>query len=246
MKFTAVFLGNKNNVLKELGTQFKAKYKTDITKITKNVIFYLYIGVLVIVFSFFARYIKITPKILYFATNFRQAQYDTFEVADLLNIYSIYNKNNYIINTSLMDNKEENEQNKQEVYNSDYEALDSVAEEAKAAQVFFSKPSQVTVTENSASIQRVTINTMKVLNYSTNRNIDFKTLENNHDFLALLNNLNEEEKTIIILYYDDNNTINEIANILNLNENTVKSKIKRAKEKIKLYIERCEKDEQKH
>ncbi len=176
MKFTAVFLGNKNNVLKELGTQFKTKYKTDITKITKNVIFYLYIGVLVIAFSFFARYIKITPKILYFATNFRQAQYDTFEVADLLNIYSIYNKNNYIINTSLMDNKEENEQNKQEVYNSDYEALDSVAEEAKAAQVFFSKPSQVTVTENSASIQRVTINTMKVLNYSTNRNIDFKTL----------------------------------------------------------------------
>ena len=77
-------------------------------------------------------------------------------------------------------------------------------------------------------------------------NIDFKTLENNHDFLALLNNLNEEEKTIIILYYDDNNTINEIANILNLNENTVKSKIKRAKEKIKLYIERCEKYEQKH
>ena len=74
-------------------------------------------------------------------------------------------------------------------------------------------------------------------------NKDIKGLENNYDFLTLLNGLNEEEKLIMILYYSDDSTITEIANILNLNENTVKSKIKRAKEKIKIYIERCEENE---
>ena len=73
-------------------------------------------------------------------------------------------------------------------------------------------------------------------------NKDIKILENDCNFLTMLNGLNEEEKLIMILYYSDENTITEISNILDLNENTVKSKIKRAKEKIKIYIERCEKN----
>lgn len=65
------------------------------------------------------------------------------------------------------------------------------------------------------------------------------------DFLHLLNLLNEDDRTIFVLYYSDNYTTNQISKILKINENTIKSKIKRAKEKIRNNIERCEENERK-
>lgn len=65
------------------------------------------------------------------------------------------------------------------------------------------------------------------------------------DFLHLLNLLNENDRTIFVLYYSDNYTTNQISKILKINENTIKSKIKRAKEKIRNHIERCEENERK-
>lgn len=53
------------------------------------------------------------------------------------------------------------------------------------------------------------------------------------DFEILINHLNYEEKLIITLFYNSMYTCNEIAEILNLNVNTVKSKLFRAKEKIR-------------
>lgn len=53
------------------------------------------------------------------------------------------------------------------------------------------------------------------------------------DFELLIDKLNYEEKLIITLYYNNRYSCNEIANILNKNVNTVKSKLIRAKEKVK-------------
>ena len=55
------------------------------------------------------------------------------------------------------------------------------------------------------------------------------------DFELLIDKLNYEEKLIITLYYNNRYSCNEIANILNKNVNTVKSKLIRAKEKVKKY-----------
>ncbi|MNT17287.1 RNA polymerase sigma factor [compost metagenome] len=49
----------------------------------------------------------------------------------------------------------------------------------------------------------------------------------------MIDKLNYEEKIVLTLYYKDNYSCNEIANILNISVNTVKSRITRAKDKIK-------------
>lgn len=54
------------------------------------------------------------------------------------------------------------------------------------------------------------------------------------DFNLLIDDLSEIEKTIIILYYYEKYSIKETGKILNINENTIKSKLKRVKEKIKI------------
>lgn len=68
-------------------------------------------------------------------------------------------------------------------------------------------------------------------------------LEQNLDFFQLLNLLDENEKIIFSLFYVDNYTTDKISKILDINENTVKSKLKRAREKIKNYIERRDNSE---
>ena len=57
------------------------------------------------------------------------------------------------------------------------------------------------------------------------------------DFELLINQLNYEERLIITLFYNNRYSCSEISEILNMNVNTVKSKLKRAKEKIKNYSE---------
>lgn len=57
-------------------------------------------------------------------------------------------------------------------------------------------------------------------------------LETNIEFFNLLKNLTVEERTIIILYYMDNYSSKEIAHILKLNNNTVKSKLSRIRKKL--------------
>lgn len=53
------------------------------------------------------------------------------------------------------------------------------------------------------------------------------------DFELLINKLNYEEKLIVTLYYNNKYSCNEISEILNMNINTVKSKLTRTKEKVK-------------
>ena len=53
------------------------------------------------------------------------------------------------------------------------------------------------------------------------------------DFDILMEKLNKDEKIILKLYYDDGFEISEISNMLNKNINTIKSKISRAKAKLK-------------
>ena len=55
------------------------------------------------------------------------------------------------------------------------------------------------------------------------------------DFELMIDKLSYDEKLIVTLYYNSNYSCNEIADILNMNANTVKSKLLRTKDKIKKY-----------
>ncbi|MCI8486367.1 MAG: sigma-70 family RNA polymerase sigma factor [Clostridia bacterium] len=62
-----------------------------------------------------------------------------------------------------------------------------------------------------------------------------QTSDSKIDFNILIDCLEYEEKIIITLFYNNKYTCSEIAEILNVNINTVKSKISRTKQKIRKY-----------
>ena len=62
---------------------------------------------------------------------------------------------------------------------------------------------------------------------------EYVDIEDKIDFFELLSDLNYEERTIMAMYYSEEYTTKEIADILKSNENTIRSKIQRAKQKIK-------------
>lgn len=58
-------------------------------------------------------------------------------------------------------------------------------------------------------------------------------LESKLAFENIINILNEEDRTIITLYYNNDFSIKQISDLLNMNENTVKTRLSRSKNKIK-------------
>lgn len=59
--------------------------------------------------------------------------------------------------------------------------------------------------------------------------------EDELDFEKTLNTLSQDHKVVIVLYYVNRFTIKEISEVLNENESTIKSRLKRAREKLKDY-----------
>ena len=69
------------------------------------------------------------------------------------------------------------------------------------------------------------------------RKNEYENLESEITFNSLIEILNYVEKEIIVLYYNSGFSIKEISKILHINENTIKTKMKRAKNKLKDYME---------
>lgn len=72
----------------------------------------------------------------------------------------------------------------------------------------------------------------------SNKDEEFEKIESKCDLQKLLNCLNENEKIVMTLYYGENFNTKEIADILSEPEGTIKSRISRAKIKIKEYIDK--------
>ena len=101
-----------------------------------------------------------------------------------------------------------------------------------------------------AWIIRVTINHCKNILKSKNNN-HLQLLDTEHidehfenrsiekiDIQQSIKDLSQNERTIILLYYYEDLTTKQISKYLKMNENTVKSHLKRAKEKLKNNLER--------
>lgn len=69
-------------------------------------------------------------------------------------------------------------------------------------------------------------------------NIERQFIENerNKEIMKHLDNLKEEDKKIFLLYYFNEKSINEIANEWKMSESKVKSKLFRARKKLKKYL----------
>ncbi|MBP3801338.1 MAG: sigma-70 family RNA polymerase sigma factor [Clostridia bacterium] len=72
-------------------------------------------------------------------------------------------------------------------------------------------------------------------------NVEGKTIYQNKyeqleelDFYSILKGLKYEERMILTLFYLEDYTIKEISKVMKLNENTVKTKLKRGKDKIRI------------
>lgn len=77
----------------------------------------------------------------------------------------------------------------------------------------------------------------KVKNIDIDYDKQFYDTESKIDFDLLISKLDYEERLIVTLYYNSELSCNEISSILNMNVNTVKSKLLRAKKKIINYIQ---------
>lgn len=62
---------------------------------------------------------------------------------------------------------------------------------------------------------------------------DYDLVNSELNFNLLLRTLDYEERQILILYYSSVFSIKEVSNILHINENTVKTKMRKAKSKLK-------------
>ncbi len=112
---------------------------------------------------------------------FRQAEENDLDLSNILAFTSIGNSDNYIFKEVAL--KEEKENDKP--YDSISELLDSKANSVEDASVFFNKEAtRVNVTEENNVFQRVLVNDTSILNYSSNRNIDYASLLNSDVYLT--------------------------------------------------------------
>lgn len=63
--------------------------------------------------------------------------------------------------------------------------------------------------------------------------INNSEIESKLNFYSIIKSLDKNERTIVVLYYSEKYTTKEIAEILNKNENTIKTILRRAKIKLK-------------
>lgn len=162
MKITATFFDHKEKTLGLLN-------KT-LNNVSKSIFGYLVIAISIALILFCASFVNISPNVLNFATNFRQASDKKTQISDLLQIYAFYNKSSYIFTTNINNIEKAKTENQDE-----YEMLDALAKD-KLAQEVFSKTQKAMITDETKTLQRVSIGTLKILNYSSKRNIDFDNM----------------------------------------------------------------------
>ena len=114
-----------------------------------------------------------------FATNFRQAEEINVGIADVISTASLFNKDNYII-AKEENNIEENinvvQESIQTEESEEYQIIDEEANKYNVEEVFANSNVKVNITSETATLQKVTVDGIAILNYSSNRNIDFEAI----------------------------------------------------------------------
>lgn len=150
-------------------------------------------------------------------------------------IISYYERQLYVIAKSRLNNNEDIKDVMQETIMQGYIKINGL----KSAEKFSSWITSILINNcNKLYIK----NKMKLLSYDDieeTNNINFKQeneykkVEDDINFLDIINFLNIEDKTIISMYYLNEYTTKEISEILKINESTIRSRISNIRNKIK-------------
>ena len=156
MKITAIFLGKKKNSISITNKL--------ISFLFSNMLYLILSVTLVFVMIFLGNNTSILKNVFSLATNFRQADKIQISASSIFSMYSLYNEKNYTYdrNIEVAQNDKDNMTQKQNEYLSDYEKLDAVITDKNSVEAVLSNIPSVNVTENSSSIQRISIDNMKI------------------------------------------------------------------------------------
>lgn len=146
-----------------------------------------------------------------------------------------YQKDLYKIAKVRLSKEEDINDAVQETIITAYESLDSLQEISKF------KSWLITILINKCNFiyrKKVSYNTVSYEDINAERYFseNFEII-NDMEFYGLINKLDLEERTILILHYVEGYKLKEIAQILNIKDSTIRSKLLRAKNKIKSDLE---------
>lgn len=170
MRITTVFFKHRINKV----TSSIMSWLTKITYIT-------YICFLLIGITFFVSHFHINSYIINIAGNAYINEDSEFTLAKLKDIYPVFNNSSYI----MKENPKNDVITVSNENKSEYELIDNIMIDDAVA--VFSNKREINVSRtDSPDLERVTIDTMKVLNYSTLKGIDYKELYNKNVTLTKL------------------------------------------------------------
>ncbi len=139
----------------------------------KKIIYLSYICILLIFLAFFVSNFNINSNIVALASNARISGENELNISSIKNIYPLFNSNNYIIKEKL--NNEVISVTNENKYG--YELIDNITTD-EAVSVFSNKRNLNINVTDSPDLERISIDTMKILNYSTLRGINYQELYN--------------------------------------------------------------------
>jgi len=153
-------------------------FRHKLNGITSSVIFWLnkityiaYIGFLSIMFTFFVSHIYIDSNIFVLAGNAKVQSDAKFTFANLKNIFPVFNDSSYIVRDSTK-NEVITVSNERK---SEHDIIDNINLD-EAISVFSNKRKLEVTSTDTSSLERVNVDNIKLLNYSTLRNIDYQKL----------------------------------------------------------------------
>lgn len=162
MRITTVFLKHGINEI-----------TNSITYWFKNITYLVYICILLISLTFFVSKLNISSNIIKLAGNVAISENNEFKLASLKDIYPIFNSTSYIVKEKLKNDVisvvNENKYN--------YDLIDDIVMDDAVATFANKKTLNVAATDG-GDIERVSIDTMKILNYSTLRGLNYQELYN--------------------------------------------------------------------
>ncbi|MDF2865776.1 MAG: stage sporulation protein [Clostridia bacterium] len=139
----------------------------------KKIIYLSYICILLIFLTFFVSHFNISSNIIALASNARISGENELNISSIKNIYPLFDSNNYIIKEKL--NNEVISVTNENKYG--YELIDNITTD-EAISVFSNKRNLNINATDSSDLERISIDTMKILNYSTLRGINYQELYN--------------------------------------------------------------------
>lgn len=168
MKVTVAFLSKRNSIWGKKDFNIKNLF----LKFTDNIFKIFIFFVIVLALGLFQKIVKIPKGILNLATNFRLTEEFNFGMKEMVAMNGIFNVKNYLVGVKHEEIKEEVNPTKED----NLRKIDALAEDKNDVSVFAGKNINFEITENGENLQRISMENIRILNYSRKRDIDYKKL----------------------------------------------------------------------